>query len=39
MVVAAFIIIGVTAAPRDPSWDCESFALVTGKEGLKGGSQ
>jgi len=37
IVIAAFIIIGVIAAPRDPSRDWESFALAIGKEGMKEG--
>lgn len=37
IVVAAFIIIGVIAAPRDPSWDWGSFALAKSKEGMKEG--
>lgn len=37
IVAATFIIIGVTAAPRDPSWDWGSFFLAMGKEGLKEG--
>lgn len=37
IVIAAFIIIGVIAAPRDPSWDWESFAPAISEEGMKEG--